>query len=108
MGGGVCFLAACCGAGAAVSFYGRSQKRRTPLLDLARATPCSGSSATSARRSPPTRSRRCSRKAKVASEVVRYADADHGFNCDARSSYHEASATDGWARMLAWFDQHIS
>lgn len=40
-------------------------------------------------------------------EVVRYADAGHGFNCDRRSSYHEASATDAWARTLAWFDRHL-
>ena len=46
--------------------------------------------------------------APVATEVVRYADADHGFHCDARPSYHEASATDGWARTLAWFDTHLA
>ncbi|MCU1358335.1 MAG: carboxymethylenebutenolidase [Acidimicrobiales bacterium] len=40
-------------------------------------------------------------------EVVRYADAGHGFNCDRRSSYHEASATDAWGRTLAWFDRHL-
>lgn len=41
-------------------------------------------------------------------EVVRYADADHGFHCDARASYHQPSAADAWARTLAWFDQHLS
>jgi len=39
---------------------------------------------------------------------VRYPDADHGFNCDARGSYHEASAKDGWQRMLAWFEANLA
>lgn len=48
------------------------------------------------------------REAKVASEIVRYADAEHGFNCDVRASYHEASAKDAWARMLDWFERHLA
>ncbi len=46
--------------------------------------------------------------APVATEVVRYPDADHGFHCDARGSYHEASAKDAWSRTLAWFDTHLA
>ena len=47
--------------------------------------------------------------APVETEIVRYAEAEHGFHCDARpDSYHEASAKDGWARMLAWFDAHLA
>lgn len=45
--------------------------------------------------------------APVPAEVVRYPEADHGFHCDARPSYHERSATDAWSRTLAWFDQHL-
>jgi carboxymethylenebutenolidase len=45
--------------------------------------------------------------ASVPTEVVRYAEAAHGFNCDDRDAYHEPSATDGWARTLAWFDEHL-
>ena len=45
--------------------------------------------------------------APVDTEVVRYAEAGHGFNCDQRDSYHQPSATDAWARMLAWFGQHL-
>jgi carboxymethylenebutenolidase len=41
-------------------------------------------------------------------EIVRYPDAGHGFNCDQRESYHEPSATDAWRRMLEWFDHHLS
>jgi carboxymethylenebutenolidase len=46
-------------------------------------------------------------KASVATEVVRYPDAEHGFHCDARSSFHPASAGDGWSRTLAWFETHL-
>lgn len=41
-------------------------------------------------------------------ELVRYPDAGHGFNCDQRDSYHAASAADAWARTLAWFDTHLT
>ena len=36
-------------------------------------------------------------------EVVVYPDADHGFNCDRRATYHKASADDAWSKMLALF-----
>ena len=41
-------------------------------------------------------------------EIVRYPDADHGFHCDARASYHPSSAADAWTRALAWFDRHLA
>jgi carboxymethylenebutenolidase len=37
------------------------------------------------------------------SEIVVYADADHGFNADYRPSYNKADAEDGWKRLRAWF-----
>lgn len=40
-------------------------------------------------------------------EVHVYA-ADHGFNCDQRGSYDEASATVAWDRTLAFFDRHLA
>jgi carboxymethylenebutenolidase len=46
--------------------------------------------------------------AAVETEVVRYAGADHGFNCDVRASHHAESAADAWARTLAWFERHLS
>lgn len=46
-------------------------------------------------------------RAAVPTEIVRYADAGHGFHCDARADYHEPSATDAWARALAWFDTYL-
>jgi carboxymethylenebutenolidase len=41
-------------------------------------------------------------------EVVRYPDAGHGFNCDQRGSYHEPSASDAWRRTLEWFDRYLT
>ncbi|MGH9581970.1 MAG: dienelactone hydrolase family protein [Bryobacteraceae bacterium] len=38
--------------------------------------------------------------------IVVYPDAGHAFNADYRPSYHEPSAKDAWARMLAWFKTH--
>jgi carboxymethylenebutenolidase len=44
----------------------------------------------------------------VDTEIVRYADADHGFHCDVRASYNEVAARDGWSRTLTWFDTHLT
>ena len=43
-----------------------------------------------------------------ATEVVRYADAGHGFHCDQRESFHEPSARDAWSRTIAFFDEHLA
>ena len=40
---------------------------------------------------------------KTGSSLHVYPDAGHGFHADYRSSYNEADAKDGWARMLAHF-----
>lgn len=53
------------------------------------------------------RLREALRAAPVATEIVRYPGAGHGFHCDARSDYHEPSARDAWARTLAWFAAHL-
>jgi carboxymethylenebutenolidase len=53
--------------------------------------------------------RRVTATTAVATEIVRYPDAPHGFNCDDRpEAYHEPSATDAWARTLAWFGAHLA
>ena len=41
----------------------------------------------------------------IAHEVHVYDDADHGFHCDQRASYHEESAKDAWRRTLELFDR---
>ena len=51
--------------------------------------------------------REAAAKAGVATEVNRYPQADHGFHCNDRSAYHEASSKDAWAKTVAFFDSHI-
>ncbi|ELY6276613.1 dienelactone hydrolase family protein [Cronobacter muytjensii] len=46
------------------------------------------------------------RAANANAEIIVYPDAGHAFNADYRPSYHEASAKDGWERMLAWFQTY--
>jgi carboxymethylenebutenolidase len=40
-------------------------------------------------------------------EVKVYADADHGFFCDERASYHPEAAQDAWERTTAWFAKYL-
>ena len=46
--------------------------------------------------------------AAATTELHRYAEAGHGFNCDDRDAYHEPSATLAWGRTLDWFAQHLA
>jgi carboxymethylenebutenolidase len=46
-------------------------------------------------------------EAPVDTEVVRYADAEHGFHCDARASFDAAAAADAWERTLGWFERFL-
>jgi carboxymethylenebutenolidase len=46
-------------------------------------------------------------QATVEHEIVRYPDAQHGFNCDQRPSYNPDAAADAWQRALAWFEAHL-
>jgi carboxymethylenebutenolidase len=39
--------------------------------------------------------------------VVVYPGADHGFMRDGSENYDEASATDAWARLMAFFGEHL-
>jgi carboxymethylenebutenolidase len=117
MGGSVVFLAAARRSlGAGVTFYGGgvSQGRfgMPPLVELATElkTPWLGLFG-DADQSIPVADVEALRAAvagaRVPAEIVRYPGADHGFHCDARSSYHEASAKDGWKRTLDWFGSHL-
>jgi carboxymethylenebutenolidase len=52
--------------------------------------------------------RHAAAQAPVATEIVRYPDAEHGFNCDDRpAAYHAEAAADAWRRMLGWFAAHL-
>jgi carboxymethylenebutenolidase len=46
--------------------------------------------------------------APVATEVVRFPGAEHGFHCDVRASFHPQAAAAGWARTLGWFEAHLA
>jgi carboxymethylenebutenolidase len=117
MGGSVSFLAASYWAlGASVSYYGggitQGRFGMPPLFDLAPTlqTPWLGFFGDEDQSIPVDQVealREAATKAKVPTEVVRYPEANHGFNCDARSSYHEASAKDALGRTLAFFGEHI-
>jgi carboxymethylenebutenolidase len=118
MGGSVSFLAACYWElGAAVSYYGggitQGRFQMPPLIDLAPTlqTPWIGFFGDQDESIPVDQVeglREAATRSKVSTEVVRYAEANHGFNCDARSSYHEASAKDALEKTLAFFGQHLS
>jgi carboxymethylenebutenolidase len=41
-------------------------------------------------------------------EIVTQLGASHAFFNDTGANYNEAAATDAWARVLAWFDDHLS
>ena len=47
------------------------------------------------------------KEAGVTYDFKTYAGAGHGFNCDERDSYHEASAADALTRTLGWFDKYL-
>lgn len=44
----------------------------------------------------------------VATEVVRYPDAGHGFNCDDRETFAPDAAADAWSRMLGWLGGRLA
>jgi carboxymethylenebutenolidase len=117
MGGSVTFLAAArYKLGAAVTFYGggvaegrfgmpslaeMGSSLQTPWLglfgDLDKGIPVEDVEVLRAE----------SNKADVRAEIVRYAEAGHGFHCDKRPDYHEESAADAWKRTLDWFSEHL-
>ncbi len=46
--------------------------------------------------------------APVDAEVVRYANAGHGFHCNVRDGYVADAAAAGWRRTLDWFSTHLA
>jgi len=118
MGGSIALVAGCYWElGAAVTFYGggitQGRFGFPPLLDLAATlqTPWLGMFGDQDGSIPTPEVealRGVVEKAAPDAEIVRYPDANHGFHCDARESYHEASAKDGWERALAFIDEHLA
>ena len=118
MGGTVSFLAAVRHAlGAAVTFYGggvgEGRFGMPPLVEMAPGlkTPWLGLYGDLDQGIPVEQVeqlRQAVAKAPVPTEIVRYPEAGHGFHCDARDSYHQASATDAWQRTLDFFERYLS
>jgi carboxymethylenebutenolidase len=117
MGGSIAFFAGAQWAlGAAVTFYGGgvtqgrfglpglgelAPQLKTPWLgnygDLDKSIPISEVELL----------REAAATAGVPTEVNRYAEADHGFHCNDRSSYHEASSKEAWSKTVAFLNRHI-
>jgi carboxymethylenebutenolidase len=117
-GGRVSFLVAAQRAlGAAVGFYGGGiVTARFPqfpaLVDRAATleTPWLGLFGDRDESIPPAdveQLRTALASAPLDTEVVRYPDAEHGFNCDARPAYNAEAAADAWSRTLDWFARHL-
>ena len=51
--------------------------------------------------------RKALQDAGIRHEVHVYPDADHGFHCDQRATYHEPSARDAWAKTLQLFSEEL-
>jgi dienelactone hydrolase len=117
MGGTIAFHAGAEWAlGAAVTFYGggiengrfglpamaaRAPALKTPWLgqfgDLDESIPVAEVKAL----------RKAAAKSSVATDVDRYPEADHGFHCNDRSSFHEASSKVAWAKTIQFLNDHI-
>jgi crotonobetainyl-CoA:carnitine CoA-transferase CaiB-like acyl-CoA transferase/dienelactone hydrolase len=118
MGGTIAFHAGAEWAlGAAVTFYGggieqgrfglpamaeRAPSLKTPWLgefgDLDQSIPVAEVKAL----------RQAAAKASVATDVDRYPEADHGFHCNDRSSFHEASSKVAWAKTVQFLNDHVA
>ena len=117
MGGTVAFVAATeRTVGAAVSFYGGGIRQGRfgfpPLVETAERleAPWLGLFGDDDKGIPSDEVedlRKAAASAPVETEVVRYPGAGHAFNRDGSPPYHEPSATDAWARTLAWFSAHL-
>jgi carboxymethylenebutenolidase len=119
MGGNLTFYAATLRPlGAAVTFYGGGLSERRfglpPLLEQASRlqTPWLGLYGDLDKGIPFSevdQLREAAKEANVPTEVVRYADADHGFNCNDRPAvFNPTVAADAWSRTLEWFDRYVA
>jgi carboxymethylenebutenolidase len=118
MGGTVAFYAAATLAfGASVTFYGggvtAGRFGLPPLVELAPSlkTPWLGLYGDLDKGIPSEDVEQLSEAVKAApvtSEIVRFPDADHGFNCNDRPAvFNPTAAADAWQRTLTWFDRHL-
>jgi carboxymethylenebutenolidase len=119
MGGAVSLYADTLGlVGAAASFYGggvvAGRFGLAPLVELAPTlrAPWLGLYGDLDQGIPPEQVealREAARSASVSTEVVRYPEAGHGFNCDARpGAFNAPAAADATSRTLAFFAAHLA
>ncbi len=119
MGGSVTFYAATLGvAGAAATFYGGGVETGRfglpPLLELASSLRCSwmgfyGDLDKGIPVDQVEALRAATSSSPYGAEIVRYADAEHGFNCDARPGvFNESAARDATARTYQFFAEQLS
>lgn len=118
MGGTVAFYAATLRPlGAAVTFYGggvtKGRFGLPPLVELASSLVSPwlglyGDTDQSISVADVENLRERTAKARVETEIVRYADAGHGFHCDDRPAHYAPdAATDAWRRTLGWLERHV-
>jgi carboxymethylenebutenolidase len=105
MGGSIAFLAATrlSGISCAVAYYGgqiakfADEKPKVPMQmhfgEKDQGIPMSDVEAIKAKRTD--------------SDIYVYPDAGHGFHCDERGSYHEASAKAAWPRFVDFLKKHL-
>ena len=102
--------------GAAVSYYGggisAGRFGAPPLLELAAEfqTPWLGQYGDADLTIPFTEVemlRRAAKKSSVPTDVFRYEEAEHGFNCDERPSFHAQSAKLAWGRTLEFLGANL-
>ena len=82
--------------------------RRSRRHSRRRGSACSATRTVRSRSTTSRQLRTALRDVTVDTEIVRYADAGHGFHCDIRDDYRADDAKDAWARALAWFDKHLA
>ena len=119
MGGSVAFFAATLGVvGAAASYYGGGVETGRfglpSLIDLAPSLRCAwlGLYGDLDKGIPVEQVeglRAAAARAPVATEVVRYADAEHGFNCDGRPAvFNDGASHDATQRTFAFFQANLT
>ena len=118
MGGAVTLFAATRpGISAGVTFYGGGVETGRfglpPLIELAPSLRCDwlglyGDTDGSIPVEQVEALRSAAASAPVATEIVRYPDAGHGFNCNDRPDhFDQAAADDAWRRTITFFGDHL-
>jgi carboxymethylenebutenolidase len=118
MGGSVSLYAATRpGLGAAVTFYGGGLSigrfGLPPLIEIAPSLRCPwmglfGDLDASIPVEEVEQLRAAAASSGQPTEIVRYAEAGHGFNCNDRPVHYQAeAAADGWAKMLEFFGEKL-